>query len=141
MFHYLAVFLNNLDDQVLEEDGVTNRMKDSIDLYGKLIKNKLLQGITLVNFMNKVDLLESKISRSKISTYFPEFKGGEDVREAKQFFKSKYNSKNETGSLVPVRNIYWHFCTSTDTNLMSVILNNVSEIVITSILKSFATSQ
>ena len=61
-------------DQVLMEDIRTNRVQESRNVFDTIINNKIFEKIAVILFLNKVDLLERKVSKSNIQDYFPEFK-------------------------------------------------------------------
>lgn len=48
-------------DQYLEEDGRTNRVDDSLQLFTLICSNPLLKSVHLVLFLNKTDVLKKKL--------------------------------------------------------------------------------
>lgn len=48
-------------DQYLEEDGRTNRIDDSLQLFTLICSNPLLKNVHLVLFLNKTDVLKKKL--------------------------------------------------------------------------------
>lgn len=48
-------------DQVLAEDPSVNRLEDSLAMWRDLCKNKILAGASIVLFLNKCDLLQTKL--------------------------------------------------------------------------------
>eukprot|EP01083_Nonionella_stella_P180815 645777_1 len=66
-------------DQLLVEDGCTNRMKESLDVFNDITANRWFKKSDLILFLNKTDLLEQKLLQgSKFQTHFPDYKGAED---------------------------------------------------------------
>ena len=61
-------------DQVLLEDRKTNRVQESRNIFQTIVNNIIFENISVILFLNKVDLLEQKVSHSNITHYFPEFK-------------------------------------------------------------------
>ncbi|XP_035207419.1 G protein alpha o subunit-like, partial [Stegodyphus dumicola] len=61
-------------DQVLHEDGVTNRMHESLKLFDSVCNNKWFEDTAIILFLNKKDLFEMKIITSPITTCFPEYR-------------------------------------------------------------------
>ncbi|KAF7977989.1 hypothetical protein HWV62_1829 [Athelia sp. TMB] len=49
-------------DQVLAEDTKVNRLEDSLLLWKSVVSNKLLADVNIVLFLNKCDLLQSKLN-------------------------------------------------------------------------------
>lgn len=61
-------------DQVLLEDRKTNRVQESRNIFDTIINNRIFERISVILFLNKIDLLEQKVHHSDIHHYFPEFK-------------------------------------------------------------------
>ena len=61
-------------DQVLLEDRKTNRVQESRNIFQTIVNNIIFESISVILFLNKVDLLEEKVPVSNITHYFPEFK-------------------------------------------------------------------
>ncbi|KAI3386208.1 hypothetical protein SNEBB_010835 [Seison nebaliae] len=99
----------------LREDATSNRLIESLNLFSSIWKNKFLRNISIILFLNKKDLLDTKIrsGKSPIENYFPEYKefaqnyrttnktvnnnnnnnkGDLDVEKAKNFIKEKFMS-------------------------------------------------
>ncbi len=57
-------------DQFMEEDPTTNRMVDSMNLFGETVSNSLLKNVKIILLMNKTDLLEKKLKVSSLRKYF-----------------------------------------------------------------------
>ncbi|XP_065355975.1 guanine nucleotide-binding protein G(q) subunit alpha-like [Calliphora vicina] len=76
-------------DQVLEEHGQSNRLKESLDIF-KTITNTL-NNTPIILFLNKVDLFEEKIMYSHLDAVFPQFKGPRcDSNAALQFISDMF---------------------------------------------------
>ena len=60
-------------DQVLEEDGKTNRLEESLNLFKNILKANVFEDKEIILFLNKKDLLEEKIKngRSPFKKNFP----------------------------------------------------------------------
>ncbi|KAJ3271558.1 hypothetical protein HDV01_006520 [Terramyces sp. JEL0728] len=130
LLHHRKVWLNYFDnvnsvlfvislaayDQVLVEDEKTNRMVDSIELFHELVEEKLLAKPQFILFMNKKDLYEQKVKKSKIVKYFPDYEGkAGSVSQGINFFKAKFT--NEVN-----RSIFTHVTCCTDTSSMKIII-------------------
>ena len=64
----------NCFDQKLAEDGKTNRLEDSFQLWKMICSSKLLARTQIILFLNKCDLLEKKLASGvKVSRYVPSF--------------------------------------------------------------------
>ena len=60
-------------DQVLLEDRKTNRVQESRNIFDTIINNRIFERISVILFLNKIDLLVQKVHHSDIHHYFPEF--------------------------------------------------------------------
>ena len=60
-------------DQVLEEDGRTNRLEESLNLFKAISGTVYFKEQEIILFLNKKDLLEEKIKsgRSPFKKHFP----------------------------------------------------------------------
>lgn len=63
-------------DQVMEEDGSVNRMKDSITIFEEISNNEMLAKASIILFLNKRDLFEEKFDPYKIGALFPDYNVG-----------------------------------------------------------------
>jgi guanine nucleotide-binding protein subunit alpha len=71
------VFIASLSsyDQVMVEDTSTNRLKDAIQEFQKILSSKLLRNQLIILFLNKSDLFKAKISKSPLNKYFADYEG------------------------------------------------------------------
>ena len=88
-------------DRYLAEDKNVNQLRDAIDLFRQVWRNKWLANALPILFLNKQDLLKQKIDesytknqREKLEHYFPEFANyARDERDnylrAKNFIKDQ----------------------------------------------------
>lgn len=61
-------------DERLQEDQRVNRLEDSFILWKAICSSKLLTRTTLIVFLNKVDILEKKITRGvMVNQYLPSY--------------------------------------------------------------------
>jgi guanine nucleotide-binding protein subunit alpha len=49
---------------------------------------------SIILFLNKVDLFKQKLSRSPLSSYFPDYSGGNDVNRAAKYLLWRFNQVN-----------------------------------------------
>lgn len=59
----------------LEEDNRTNRMEESLQLFGEVSGSQFFaeKEISWILFLNKSDLLRQKIINRPLSKYFPDY--------------------------------------------------------------------
>ena len=62
-------------DQVLIEDETVNRMTEALTLFDSICNSKWFASTSIILFLNKVDLFKEKLSKSRLSDYFPDYKG------------------------------------------------------------------
>ena len=111
-------------DMTLIEDGTTNRMEESLNLFQAICVNKFFNNSTIILFLNKFDLFTEKINNTNhhLRLYFPHYNGPDhDVSAAKEFIQEKFLACN----LNKGRGIYVHCTTATDTSNIKVVFEIV----------------
>ena len=124
-------------DMTLIEDGTTNRMEESLNLFQAICTNKFFDKSSIVLFLNKTDLFTEKINNTNhhLRLYFPHYNGPDhDVSAAKEFIKSQFLMRN-----IKERIIYPHFTTATDTNNTKVVFKAVVDTIIQQSFKGVPT--
>ena len=98
-------------DQNLAEDGKTNRMKDSIQLFQRLCSDPFVKDVPISIVFTKTDLFERKITSSPLQAYFPQYKGRNTKEEVSEYiqmlFHQQYVNKNDK--------LHCHFINTLDT--------------------------
>ena len=115
-------------DMTLTEDGTTNRMEESLNLFQAICTNKFFDRSSIVLFLNKLDLFTEKINTTNhhLRLYLPHYNGPDhDVSAAKEFIKGQFLMCN-----TKERIIYTHFTTATDTNNIMVVFKVVLDTII-----------
>ncbi|KAK0215483.1 guanine nucleotide binding protein, alpha subunit [Armillaria fumosa] len=140
-------------DQVLSEDRTVNRLvrapelssyprliaglqEDSVLLWKAVCQNKLLANVDLVLFLNKCDILESKLKAGiRLSKYVRSYGDREnDLDTVSKYLRSKFNAIHREYSPNPRK--FYAFCTSvTDTATTAGIIASVRDMVIRQHLK------
>ncbi|KAI8899839.1 guanine nucleotide binding protein, alpha subunit [Globomyces pollinis-pini] len=121
-------------DQLLIEDGKTNRMQDALDLFEFILNHPLLEKPDMILFFNKKDLFEKKVKKAPIKKYFPDYKGilnyfntllGRDgsVSEGLEFFQQLFLSKKH--EKLGKKFIRVHHTCCTDSQAMNSIIQTV----------------
>ncbi|KAL7669445.1 hypothetical protein ACOME3_010100 [Neoechinorhynchus agilis] len=78
-FHGITaiLFVSAMSDYNLSlaEDNKQNRLRESLKLFDEVWKNRFLQGVSVILFLNKQDVLDEKISsgNAPLEEYFPEY--------------------------------------------------------------------
>eukprot|EP01130_Rhizamoeba_saxonica_P005189 TRINITY_DN2076_c0_g1_i1.p1 TRINITY_DN2076_c0_g1~~TRINITY_DN2076_c0_g1_i1.p1 ORF type:complete len:359 (-),score=86.35 TRINITY_DN2076_c0_g1_i1:66-1142(-) len=99
-----VIFLAALDeyDMVLQEDLKTNRLEESLRLFGEVTGSEFFQNTSFILFLNKEDLFQEKIKRKPFHKHFKDDditrKQGRDYDFCAQFIEDKYELANSHGS-------------------------------------------
>lgn len=123
------LFLASLSgyDQSLLEDVHANQMHEALMLFESLINGEWFKDKPIILFLNKVDLFREKLKKSSVKAHFPDYNGQEgDENAATQFFANKFKAINRNAN----REIYIHYTTATDTNLVKATMQSVQDILI-----------
>ena len=119
-------------DQVLAEDGVTNRMKESVNLFHTVLGYQAFRNTSIVLFLNKKDLLEEKINsgKSPVSDYFEDCPAN-DYEGVVKYFQNLFVAQNSN----PNREIYPHVTCAVDRNNIKVVDTAVHTVIMDTILR------
>ncbi|KAM9734960.1 guanine nucleotide-binding protein G(q) subunit alpha-like [Menidia menidia] len=99
-------------DQALAESSQENRMDESLALFKTIITYKWFKDSSFMLFLNKIDLLEEKVTYSHLADYYPAYDGPQqDVEAIKEFILDMFVSLNPNEK----KTIYSHFTCATDT--------------------------
>lgn len=118
-------------DQVLSEDRTVNRLEDSVLLWKAVCSNKLLANVELVLFLNKCDILDTKLkSGIRLAKYVRTYGEREnDLESVTKYLKGKFSAIHREYSPNPRK--FYVFATSvTDTTTTGGIIASVRDIVV-----------
>lgn len=113
-------------DQVLEEDGETNRLDEAMDLFAQICSDRWLAGKPIVLFLNKRDVFAEKLQRIPLSRYQTAYTGANTLGEAAAYIESRFLAQNRD----PSRPIYPHITCATDPHNVDVVFQSVKESVL-----------
>ncbi|XP_011885044.1 PREDICTED: guanine nucleotide-binding protein subunit alpha-12 isoform X2 [Cercocebus atys] len=119
-------------DQVLMEDRRTNRLVESMNIFETIVNNKLFFNVSIILFLNKMDLLVEKVKTVSIKKHFPDFRGDphrlEDVqRYLVQCFDRKRRNRSKP--------LFHHFTTAIDTENVRFVFHAVKDTILQENLK------
>ncbi|XP_042293472.1 guanine nucleotide-binding protein subunit alpha-12 isoform X1 [Sceloporus undulatus] len=119
-------------DQVLMEDRRTNRLVESMNIFETIVNNKLFFNVSIILFLNKMDLLVEKVKNVSIKKHFSDFKGDphrlEDVqRYLVQCFDRKRRNRSKP--------LFHHFTTAIDTENIRFVFHAVKDTILQENLK------
>jgi len=109
-------------DQVLREDRTQNRMHEAILLFDE-VANSSFHKNDIILFLNKEDLFLVKIQEIDLSTCFPNYSGGNNADNAKDFIKQRFLERANT-------TVYPHFTTAIDTKNIEFVIRSVRETIL-----------
>lgn len=117
-------------DQVIREDGCTNRVQEALNLFRSICTSNFLQGIPIILFLNKKDLFEEKIKHVDLKVCFRDYTGRADFTEASEFVKKKFlDIAKEAGTRV-----FPSITCATDTDNVLLVWDAVKDIIMREIL-------
>jgi len=119
---------------VLYEDGKTNRLHESLNLFGEIINSRWFKRIPIILFLNKIDLFKEKIKTVDMKCCFTDYDGGCNYNAATKFLVREFQNRNER----PSKPVFAHFTCAMDRASVTVTFKEVREIVITAALKASA---
>lgn len=125
-------------DQVLTEDPRVNRLEDSLLLWRGLVSNKLLEGVPIVLFLNKCDLLREKLEagvqlKNYLVTYGDRPNNYESVAK---YLRNKFGTLHNQYKTNPGREVFVHYTAVIDKAKTAQIIANVREAILRLNLKT-----
>ena len=132
-------------DQKLLEDKRVNRLEESRNIFDTIVNHRTFADVSIILFLNKMDLLEDKVTRKKvdISGYFPEFsEDPELVRKHVNKFNGDPTDLNDVKNFIlflfvvkqkfihSQRPIYHHFTTAVNTKNIQFVFSSVKETIL-----------
>ncbi|KAF7349021.1 hypothetical protein MVEN_01423400 [Mycena venus] len=123
-------------DQQLEEEPEVNRLADSVTLWTSIISNKLLQNTNLILFLNKIDILQAKLTSGiRFSDYVSSFgRRPNDFDSASRYMRKQFAAILKESSPVP-RLFYCHLTSVVDAKSTRFVLMGIKDMLMQSHLK------
>src|SRR5689334_21432538 len=114
---------------MLYEDSTTNRLTESIQLFGEIASNEFLLKTNLVLFLNKKDLFQEKLPHHPLVDSLPEYTGPNEFQATVEWIKNQFQQqlKNDKHA----RKLYSHVTCATDANNIDTVFQAVKDIVLT----------
>lgn len=131
-------------DQVLYEDKSQNRFAEAVDLFDEICNSKWFTDTSMILFLNKRDLFETKFTEKKVPlnvTGLPFFENSpvidwnvetteSAVEKAYEWLVGCFLEKNKDG-----KEVYYHITCATDTENVKTVFNACKDIILKSNLK------
>jgi len=90
-------------NQILFEDNITNRMVESLKLFGDVCNNPRLKDCQLILILNKTDTLKEKIMNFNPKHYcFPDYDGSTDYESFMQYVEAQFLAQNQTNRKIHI---------------------------------------
>ncbi|KAF2087254.1 guanine nucleotide binding protein, alpha subunit [Saccharata proteae CBS 121410] len=116
-------------DHVLVEDRNGNQMHEALMLFESISNSKYFEKSALILFLNKVDLFREKLiaGTSPINKHFPDYYGKpDDIEAGQEFFANKFRNLVRQ----PKKEVYVHYTTATDTDLLKKTMASVQDMIV-----------
>ncbi|XP_074647772.1 guanine nucleotide-binding protein subunit alpha-12-like [Tubulanus polymorphus] len=114
-------------DQVLMEDRTVNRLVESCNIFETIVNNKCFKRASIILFLNKTDLLETKIKCTSISDYFPEFQNDSRcLEDVQSFLVDMFDNVRRERS----KPLFHHFTTAIDTQNIQFVFQAVKDTIL-----------
>ena len=121
-------------DQVLLEDGTTNRLLESRNLFVEILRNVAFQNTDIVLFLNKKDLFEEKVKTGTFNNYITQYRGqADDSHDAIQYIKNDIFEK-AFNTYAAGKVFYCHVTTATDTSNAERLFSYIYDMVFEKLL-------
>ncbi|KAJ5982299.1 hypothetical protein N7451_012399 [Penicillium sp. IBT 35674x] len=121
-------------DQCLVEDHDSNQLQESMRIFDSLVNSKWFNRKPIILFLNKFDLFEQRLSISPFSQHFPNFSGSDkDLHAAAKHVNDRFLDMNR----VQGREVFTHYTTATNTNLLKETMKSVESAIVLQNLRSF----
>ncbi|CAJ0586353.1 unnamed protein product, partial [Mesorhabditis spiculigera] len=111
-------------DQVMDEDGVTNRLTDALCLLEKIVQEPKFSSIPIFLFLNEVDVFREKLPAFPLADYLPEYDGS-SIDDALDFIE-----KLATSKMAGHQENYVFRTVAIDTDDMSKVLHDIFKILL-----------
>ncbi|QRW15204.1 G-protein alpha subunit [Ceratobasidium sp. AG-Ba] len=115
-------------DQTLAEDHRMNRVKDSLLLWQEICRNKVLEKVPIVLFLNKIDLLKAKLAAGvQFRKYMTSYQGPNESAPVAEFLRLKFDEVYRASCSPGKRTLYIHQTSVVDSRTTQKIIGNVRE--------------
>lgn len=108
---------------------MTNRLEESRNIFDTIVNNNTFKGISIILFLNKMDLLEVKVKNPEtdIRWFYPQFHGNpHSLMDVQNFILQMFMSVRKSQQ----SRTYHHFTTAIDTRNINVVFNSVKDTIL-----------
>lgn len=114
-------------NQVMYEDVNTNRMHESLNLFGEVCGNELFADTPIFLFLNKKDVFEEMIRTTNLSTCFPDYTGGCNAHEATEFIRDQFHERFK--EVTPSKDFHCHILSARVRMDMKIAFGEVKNVI------------
>ncbi|KAG9126215.1 hypothetical protein FRC07_004410 [Ceratobasidium sp. 392] len=115
-------------DQTLAEDPRMNRVKDSLLLWQEICRNKVLEKVPIVLFLNKCDLLKAKLAAGvQFRKYMTSYQGPNEREPVAEFLRLKFDEVYRASCTPSKRTLYMHQTSVVDSRTTHKVIGHVRE--------------
>ena len=112
-------------DQVLAEDPTINRLKEALKLFQVVCQDRWFIKVSMIVFLNKVDLLAEKLKVSRLRDFNPEYEGKNEPQAVTDHYTHMLTLMGQTDK----RQVYVHLTCATDAEKFKFIMLAVTDTV------------
>ncbi|KAJ7717013.1 guanine nucleotide binding protein, alpha subunit [Mycena metata] len=123
-------------NEVLAEDPEVGRLTDSVELWKTISSNQLLRKSNLILFLNKIDILQSKLASGiQFADYVPSYgRRPNDFDSASRYMRKQFGTILKESSPLP-RKFYCHLTNVVDQKSTRFVLAGIKDMLLRSHLK------
>mmetsp|Transcript_6688 Transcript_6688/g.7285 ORF Transcript_6688/g.7285 Transcript_6688/m.7285 type:complete len:374 (-) Transcript_6688:59-1180(-) len=104
--------------------GLT-KMQESLQVWREVVHSPYFENTSIILFLNKIDLVESKLQNCKLADTFPDYQGN-STDDALQYIEDKYLALVDDRER-DISNIYVHYTCAVDKEQIRVVFEIVME--------------
>jgi len=129
------IYMSAMDDydSMLEEDGATNRLQESLELFSTVTSSTYFADKGWILFLNKKDLFEEKIKVKPLNKFFSNVapEDGANFEKASTYILDLYR-KSFKG-----KTLQHHITCALDTNQCEHVFNDVREFILADLVNQY----
>jgi len=134
-----VIYLAALDEynMKLQEDNVTNRLEESLKLFGEVTSSQWFEGKSFILFLNKSDIFEQKIVNYPLHEHFDDCDEEEvnDLDKALKYMSKKYENIYQYHDNTGPGKLYVFHTNALNTDNCKKVFDSVRDQVISSSLR------
>lgn len=116
-------------DLNLREDDKVNRLEESLEVFDQCVNSKWLNDKPVTLFLNKMDILESKLAYCSFKQYHPNFQGDEqNPEQVVDYIESLFRARMKPQGAA-YRGMYTHRTCATDIKSMKFVVEAVTDMM------------